>query len=73
MAQSTRPQLASAPNMAALTREEPTTLLASRSAHSSLRAPETVQETSRLAPSPSAAICRARLVHSSVRAASKAA
>ena len=50
MAQTLCPQLASAPNMAAFTREEPITLLASRSAISSLRAPETVQEMSRLAP-----------------------
>ena len=43
MAHSTRPQLASEPNMAAFTREEPTTALARRSALSSLRAPVTVQ------------------------------
>ena len=59
MAHSTRPQLASAPNMAALTRAEPTTAFASRSALSSLRALETLQVTRRLAPSPSPAMARA--------------
>ena len=60
MAHSTRPQLASEPNMAAFTREEPTTALLSRSALSSLRAPDITQVTSLLAPSPSPAMARAR-------------
>ena len=63
MAHSTRPQLASAPNSAAFTREEPTTAFASRSALSSLRAERTVQVTSREAPSPSAAMARAIVSH----------
>ena len=45
--------------MAAFTREDPTTLLESRSALSSLRAFRTVQVMSLLAPSPSAAMLRA--------------
>ena len=68
MAHRTRPQLASAPNMAAFTREEPTTALARRSALSSLRASITVQVTRREAPSPSAAMLRASSVQISLRA-----
>ena len=60
MAHSTRPQLASEPNIAAFTRAEPTTAFASRSADSSLRAPVILQVTSLLAPSPSPAMARAR-------------
>ena len=72
MAHSTRPQLASEPNMAAFTREEPTTALARRSALSSLRAPVILQVTSLLAPSPSPAMERASWRQSSSRAARKA-
>ena len=63
MAHSTRPQLASEPNMAAFTRGEPTTALARRSALSSLRAPFTVQVISLLAPSPSEAMARESCSH----------
>ena len=73
MAQSTRPQLASAPNMAALSREEPTTLRLSRSALLSFSEPWTVQVMSRLAPSPSAAIFRARSVQMYIKASFSAA
>ncbi len=60
-----------APNMAAFTREEPTTALARRSALSSLRAPRMMQVTRRLAPSPSPAMALARWRHTCSRASRK--
>ena len=60
MAQSTRPQLASAPNIAAFSSEEPTTRLAAVRASASVSAPVTTQSSSLVAPSPSPAIWRLR-------------
>ena len=71
MAQRMRPQLASAPNMAAFTREEEQTDLARVSAAFSSAAPDTVQVTSLPAPSPSAAIFFASSTHTVSRAAAK--
>ena len=56
MAHSTRPQFASAPYIAALTKLDAMTAFARRSAYSSARECLTVQEIRREAPSPSAAI-----------------
>ena len=53
MAQSTRPQLASAPNIAAFKSAEPTTALAAALASASVLAPVTTQSSSFVAPSPS--------------------
>src|SRR5258708_2592518 len=58
-----RPQLGSSPCSAALTRLEPTTARAAARASASLAAPVTSTWSSFEAPSPSAAILRARSVH----------
>ena len=68
---STRPQLGSAPKMAALTRLEPATLLARSMAISSPGAPVTSISSSLVAPSPSAAMSFASSLHTSVSAAVK--
>ena len=60
MAQSTRPQLASAPNMAAFSRLLVITLLATTAAVFSSAAPVTSHSSSLVAPSPSPAIVRHR-------------
>ena len=60
MAHRTRPQLASAPNMAAFVSEEQTTLLAAVFAAASSFAPVTRHSNSFVAPSPSAAMARHR-------------
>ena len=72
MAHSTRPQLASAPKMAALVRAEPITDLATVSALCSLPAPVTVQVMRWVAPSPSEAIFFASSTHRARRASTKA-
>ncbi len=72
MAQRTRPQLASAPKIAALVRVEDTTDLAMVSALFSDFAPWTVQVMRCRAPSPSEAIFLASSVHRARRAARKA-
>ena len=72
MAQSTRPQLASAPKMAALVRVEDTTDLQTVSALFSDLAPATVQVIRCRAPSPSEAIFLASSVHRAFRASRKA-
>ena len=60
MAQSTRPQLASAPNMAAFSRLEQITLLATVLAVATSAAPVTLHSSSLVAPSPSPAMQRHR-------------
>ena len=72
MAHSTRPQLASAPNMAAFTRLEQTTDLATVLACASSAAPVTVHSSSLVAPSPSAAMQRHRWTVTVLSAAMKA-
>ena len=66
-----RPQLASWPQMAVLTSGEFATARAALSASASVAAPATCTVTRRVAPSPSAAIWRARLSHTAASAASK--
>ena len=72
MAHSTRPQLASAPNMAALNKVEQITLLATVRAMSKVAAPSTWQISSLVAPSPSPAISLERVRHTASRAWTKA-
>ena len=72
MAQSTRPQLASAPNMADFSSAEQTTLLAAARAAGLSTAPLTVQARSLLAPSPSAAMALQSVLVTAARAAQKA-
>ena len=62
MAHSTRPQLASAPNMADLNRAELITALAAVRASCSVPAPVTRHSSSLVAPSPSAASFREELI-----------
>ncbi|MBQ4108330.1 MAG: hypothetical protein IJC80_02890, partial [Clostridia bacterium] len=62
MAQSTRPQFASEPNIALFTSEEQITLLAIILAFFSSTAPSTVHSRSFVAPSPSPAILRQRFI-----------
>ena len=72
MAHSTRPQLASAPKMAALVRVEEITDRATVSAVFSSAAPVTAQVMRCLAPSPSAAIFRASSVQRVISVSVKA-
>ncbi len=71
MAQSTRPQLASAPNMAALNRVEWMTLRETARAISRVGAWVTVHSSSLVAPSPSPASSRQSCSATVVRAATK--
>ena len=73
MAQSTRPQFASAPNMAAFSRLEQMTDLATILAVFSSAAPSTRHSSSLVAPSPSPAIMRHRATVTLFRAFMKAA
>ena len=73
MAQSTRPQLASEPNIAALTSDEQITALETASAAACVFAPVSAHSTNLVAPSPSRAIMRHRAVVTAFSAAQKAA
>ena len=72
MAHSTRPQLASAPNMAAFNRLEQMTLFATVFAVARFAAPVTLHSSSLVAPSPSPAIFRHRETVTEFRACMKA-
>ena len=71
MAAAMRPQFASRPQTAVFTSGEFATARAARSASVSLAAPVTCTVTRRVAPSPSAAIMRASVSHTSTSAAWK--